>query len=79
MTYAVSDEIRNRTNCRNEFHCLSGDMQGVCDVYNTLGTKLIVTDCPKRGWYCDYCKAFDISQGFCTCPTRIEIYNRYRV
>ncbi len=79
MLYVVSEETKNQTVCRKGFGCLSGNMREVCRISNALGTRLIVTDCPQRGTLCDYCKAFELSRGFCICPTRLELHNRYHV
>ena len=79
MGYEVSEDVLKRTDCHNGFHCLSGDMEGVCAVVNPDWKKVVVTDCPERGLDCAYCRPFQGPQGLCVCPTRIELFRRHGV
>ena len=79
MGYIVDEKIQDRTTCRNSFHCLSGNMEGVCEIFNAENIPIVVTDCPKKAEACHYCKPFDVVEGFCKCPTRLELYKRYGI
>jgi hypothetical protein len=79
MKYSITEKTLRRTTCRKDFHCLSGNMEGVCEVFDSDGTEAFVTDCPKREREYDHCKPFDGPQGFCECPTRQELYHRYGI
>ena len=79
MGYTVSEEVLKRTDCRNGFDCLSGNMEHVCEVLNRDWTKVVLTNCSGRDVTCHYCKPFDGPQGLCICPTRIELLKRYGI
>lgn len=69
--------IRSTVNCRNDFRCLSGDTECLCEVkYSTSYDMLEII--PKSDIACSH----RISLGkmhFCMCPTRVEIYKKYKI
>jgi hypothetical protein len=77
--YEINEKTIELTTCRNNFHCVSGNMKDVCEIFDSNSHPIAVTNCPKRATKCNYCKPFDGAQGFCKCPTRIELYIRYGV
>ena len=78
MYLQVNEEtLAETTKCLDDFTCLTGDSQCLGKVrYRMLG-ELLVVECPTLSscWYCVPLASSHV----CTCPTRKEIYNRYRV
>jgi hypothetical protein len=68
--------LNNTTNCLNKFSCRVGDKTNLCDVI-TSNQKDIVEIKFKPSRSCKYCISLD-SASYCHCPTRVEIYNRYK-
>jgi len=69
--------LHNTTNCIFDFNCLSGGKTCLCDVV-VSNEEDIVEIKSKPSIPCKYCISLD-SASYCTCPTRVEIYNRYRI
>jgi len=68
--------LHKTTHCINDFSCLSGDKTCLCDVLASNGEDIIeITSQPARS--CKYCISLE-SASYCHCPTRVEIYNRYK-
>ena len=79
MGFMVSKKVLDTTTkCANRFACLKGHDYPLCEVVCQLAPKLLETFCVKRE-ACVYCDPFDPIEGFCTCPTRIELYLRYGI
>ena len=68
--------LHKTTNCIFGFTCLTGDKTCLCEVLD-LNDKDIVEIKPKPSKPCKYCISLD-STNYCTCPTRVELYNRYQ-
>ena len=69
--------IRSTVNCQYGFRCLSGDTACLCEVKGSTSYDMLEI-IPKTDIACSH----RISLGkmhFCICPTRVEIYNRYRM
>jgi hypothetical protein len=67
--------LHNTTNCLYDFKCLSGEKIFLCDVVASNGEDIVeIKSKPSRS--CRYCISLD-SASYCTCPTRVEIFNRY--
>ena len=79
MACTVSEEILKQTNCQKAFRCLSGNMEGFCDILIIDDPPNAAISCPKKNYKCDYHKPFDDEVGFCDCPTRIELFKRYGI
>jgi hypothetical protein len=85
--YEVSEEtLKQTTKCENNLACLSDNPSNLCRVLRTVGTQLIIVGCNKsRCKYCAYCALFNpaeppvISEGFCMCTVRKELYERYGI
>ena len=74
----VSDAILKQTaDCRLDFQCLSGKHKIHCKVSRMVGGSTFFVKCRSLET-CNYQKRF--GEAFvCTCPTRIEIYKRYKI
>ena len=75
----VSEAIlKDTTNCRKCFACLSGETECMCEVIKPARAYNAVVIKPKS---IDACKNFFHLDNtiYCLCPTRNEIYNRYRI
>ena len=71
-----TDTLNQTSECRWDFCCLSSETRNLCNVEYRDGGLLFVR--VKPGRFCPYMVAF--GKGFiCHCPTRKEIYGRYRI
>ena len=69
--------LRETTKCANNFRCLSGDKSCFCEGIYSIGSDMIKIPLnPDR--LCAYRLSYGYSY-FCLCPTRCEIYNRYKI
>jgi len=74
----IAEEILQRTtNCKHDFSCLSGDKQCLCKVTGLIGFDMKNIK-PKSEMNCSYRLTYG-DKSLCVCPTRNEIYNRYRI
>lgn len=80
MSYAVSEEVKNRTTrCLNNFRCSSnGDVWTACHIVNVIGEFLEIDKCQCAGKQCSYLMPYGSSY-YCLCPTRNEIYKNYSI
>ncbi len=79
MSVFIDDEIlKKTTHCRNNFACLTDEPLGVCGVVRDYHRGIIVTLCGKKR-QCHYCTCLKDKEGICTCPTRVELFRRYKV
>ena len=77
-TMQIKDDILQRTTkCTHDFSCLSGDKQRVCKVIGIIGFDMKAIK-RKLEIDCTYCLSYG-NGSLCLCPTRNEIYNRYRI
>jgi hypothetical protein len=78
MKVYVSDEtIKKTKDCHNRFACLTDKPLGVCGVVRDYPRGIIVTLCPEKP-PCHYCVCFGNKDGICTCPTRVELFRKYK-
>jgi hypothetical protein len=74
----IDEKILQRTTSRNhDFRCLSGDKQCLCEVKGSIGADMKDIK-PNPEIECKYHPSFG-NNNLCLCPTRAEIYNRYRI
>lgn len=66
------------TECEHALACLQDESYPLCRVVSKIATGVLATYCPQ-GAPCTYCQPAIKSEGFCVCPVRIELYERYRV
>jgi hypothetical protein len=71
----IDEFILRKTTCRYNFDCLSGDKTRLCKVKAMVGNDMLEVR-SKIDIGCGYRIAFG-GTTFCTCPTRVEIYNHY--
>ncbi len=69
--------IQNTTRCRNDFICLSGDGECLCELKYCYSDKFYFVK-PGKKSLCSYKIAY-LNSTFCSCPTRKEIYKRYSI
>lgn len=76
--FIIGDQIVKATkNCEKNFSCLKLDDAGMGKVVFCLNCKLHGINC-KNETSCAYKLSAD-ERTFCTCPTRKEIYFKYKV
>lgn len=71
------DTIAKTTKCSRCFDCLSNPKDIRCKVERQIGDEILFVKCNINS-FCPYKMAFGNSY-FCNCPTRIEIYKKYRL
>ena len=78
MNIQISEDILGETiSCEKNFYCLSGDPKELCEMESLNPQKVYFIKNPKDK-RCIYTLSFGGSY-ICNCPTRREIYRRYRV
>lgn len=74
----LSTEVKQATTeCKKEFSCLEGNRTDLCKVKYCVDRELHFIKCLNEG-YCPYQYLFG-KEYVCVCPTRKEIYNKYKV
>ena len=77
-TIKINEDILQRTtSCNHDFKCLFGDKQRLCEVIGSIGSDMKDIK-PNPEIECKYHLSFD-TNNLCLCPTRNELYNRYRI
>jgi hypothetical protein len=75
----VSEDIlKDTTNCRNSFACLSGETECMCEVVKSVSSYNAVEIKAKSIDFCKYFFYLDNTM-YCLCPTRNEIYRCYKL
>jgi len=76
MYYEISDDARKCTRkCASDFQCLKKG-SSLCSITKVLDKTFVIKG-PKH-FLCSYFLSYgDIF--FCLCPTRHELYSRYRI
>ncbi len=69
--------LNNTTRCSKNFACLSGNGQCLCKLTYCFNGKSYFIK-PNGNLLCTYKVSF-AGNVLCGCPTRKEIYNRYRI
>ena len=78
MKVKISKDTLSKTkNCGNDFSCLKGKKECLCEVVGSSGYDVLFIN-PHSNRDCIYCTPFSNSF-LCHCPTRNEIYNRYKI
>ena len=74
----IDKRIINETQkCRQDFSCLTGSKECLCEVEDNFNNKIHFIKPSCKG-ICDYRMSFGYSN-ICNCPTRKEIYKLYNV
>ena len=79
MKIEIDEKIITETIlCKKNFECLENDKHAICKVENRINEGFFITKCldPR---FCSYKKSFEYSPFQCTCPTRKEILNKYKI
>ena len=72
----VNSVKEKTTKCERDFKCLTGDTSCLCEVDSSKIVAFIRVK-PKAGLSCPYHFPFN-KVHFCRCPTRKEIYKKYK-
>jgi hypothetical protein len=76
--YELSREIREKTQkCATEFSCLSNPAETLCKAEFLLQNNILFVN-KENARLCPYFLEYG-SSGICTCPVRLELYNRYQL
>ena len=79
MAIEISQETRDTTTkCHKDFSCLTGQSACLCRVVNCVDDVIHFVQDPA-GSGCPYLEQWGLSTQYCSCPTRMAIYNRYGV
>ena len=78
MRYQIDSDTLNKTiKCKNEFSCLQGKIDCLCEIKEGIkndGIIIIINSLNNND--CDYIMPFGESW-MCNCPTREAIYRQY--
>ena len=79
MNIEIDEKILTETIlCKKNFECLKNDNHVICKIEIAINDKFLITKCVDNR-FCSYKKSFGYSPFQCTCPTRKEILNKYRI
>jgi len=82
MKFEIADEIQKRTlYCTKEFACLEDDTRSLCPlcpVVKCIEDRTHYIKCLGNN-DCHYRASIHRLYFKCTCPVRMEIYNKYKV
>lgn len=74
----ISEEVlKNTTKCIKDFSCLRKDREDLCKIESCIENKIYFIKCLSDE-PCQYKATFGYSL-VCTCPTRKELYNLYKM
>ena len=77
MKIEVSEDTIKSTTCyKKNFPCMTGKGEDLCTVEPVIPKGLLYIKCSNK--YCSYKMSFG-STYICICPTRKEIYDRYKL
>jgi hypothetical protein len=74
--FVSEDTAKSTTKCAKGFSCLYGEGQPFCEVEYAIDDEVLFVKYTDGA--CSYWMPFGFSS-VCNCPTRREIYNRYRI
>lgn len=78
MKIDIDKKIIDETDrCKKDFECLKNDNHIYCKVNNCVSESAHFIECVDD-LDCNYKMSFGFSY-MCTCPTRKEIYNKYKI
>ena len=73
----IEKEILDKTvHCTKDFDCIKND-NIYCKVESCINNEVHFVECTEQN-FCSYKMTFGSSY-ICNCPTRKEIYNKYRL
>lgn len=79
MTFEIDVDILNNTDkCKNNFSCLFNGKECLCNVERCINGNICFVKPLNGNRVCDYKLSWK-NTFICNCPTRKEIYNRYKI
>jgi hypothetical protein len=77
MKFQIGEDVLKKTRCKKDFSCLSGKRHDLCKIEDCVSGKVYFLEAHND----DFCPCLGCfgSSHYCTCPTRIEIYEKYKV
>ncbi len=79
MEISIDEKILAETsNCQKNFSCLTGKTNDLCEIVITQFSNSVHFIRCKQDLNCNYRMDFE-SEKCCLCPTRKEIYNKYKI
>lgn len=77
MELYVSEDIKNTTiKCNKKFSCLTNNGSNLCKIISSYNCSVFYILCNNE-IACEY-KHLLNERTYCNCPTRKEIYNKYK-
>jgi hypothetical protein len=74
----IDEDIKkNTTKCKKDFKCLRDNNYELCKVIESVRDNVLFIECLEMQ-PCSYKTVFGYSSYICSCPTRKEIYRRYK-
>ena len=77
MPYKIDESILSKTTCEHKFKCLTNGNCPNCEAVRPSEMDYIYVKM-KGNKDCPYAISFD-GDSICSCPTRREIYRKYKV
>jgi hypothetical protein len=69
--------LKRTLSCKKDFCCLTGSREYLCEVVSSVGSSMVqIKAVSQRS--CKYYVPFG-SASYCVCPTRNELFNRYKI
>jgi hypothetical protein len=79
IKYEIADEIQKyAVDCTNGLNCLVDNKHRLCPVAKCIEGRTHYIKCLDNN-HCFYRNSIDGLYYKCTCPVRMEIYNKYQV
>ena len=79
MELFIKQEIKqSATLCKKEHICLKRQKECLCQVISTVNDDRLYVYCVSNMNGCNYKHKTD-ERILCTCPVRLEIYNKYKI
>ncbi len=75
--FSIEEKVLNETvKCKDNFSCIDGGHGCFCAAEQLVSDKVLFVK-PVKNIACNYMKYFGDSL-YCACPTRMEIYRKYK-
>lgn len=79
VSMEIDEDVKKGTaKCEKGRPCLSDEGYELCKVVRSTINNIIFIECLAQR-SCNYKKSFGFSSFICNCPTRKEIYKKYKV
>jgi len=79
MAYQIRDKTKKQsTKCPYMFQCLNNETWITCSIERDIQKTFLVIKTKKDKSTCPYCFSY-VDSFYCNCPSRREIYQRYKV